>query len=64
MKTLMCFMLLSILNGLQTKERVEEGNFLEEFSSGGSNEADYLDNESNTWIENSSQGRSNVIRII
>ena len=60
MKTLMYFMLVSILNGLQTKERVEEGNFPEEFSS----DTDYFDNESDTWIENSSRGGSNVMRII
>lgn len=57
-------MLVSILNGLQTKERVEEGNFPEEFSSDGSSETDYFDNESDTWIENSSRGGSNVMRII
>ena len=60
----MYFMLVSILNGLQTKERVEEGNFPEEFSSDGSSETDYFDNESDTWIENSSRGGSNVMRII
>ena len=64
MKTLMYFILVSILNGLQTKERVEEGNFPEEFSSDGSSETDYFDNESDTWIENSSRGGSNVMRII
>ena len=64
MKTLIYFMLLNILNGIQTKERVEEGNFPEEFSSDGWIETDYLDNESKTWIEDSSRGRSNVMRII
>ena len=64
MKTLMYFMLLNILNGTQTKERVEEGNFPEEFWSNGSSETDYIDNESNLWMENLSRDRSNVMRII
>ena len=63
MKILMYFMFLTILCGTQTKERVEEGNFPEDFSSDGSSETGYEDNESETSINNSTQGSSNLMRI-
>ena len=64
MEILMYFMFLCVLCGTQTKEGVEEGSFPEDFSSDGSSETDYMDDESETLINNSPRGRSNLMKTI
>ena len=64
MEILMYFMFLSFLCGMETKEGVEERNFPEDFSYDGSSETDFVDNESETLINSSPRGRSNLVRTV